>query len=112
MCFDVMPEFAEPAPTEIFARMLGVGETDLPRFRRWAQASFKIFSTDRTVEQSFAMNAANEAFSAWLDVAMDERRCLPKDDLLTDLIQVQSEEGTLSDGEIRANCISLVVASI
>ena len=110
--FDVMSMFAEPAPTEIFARMLGVDESDLPRFRRWAQASFKIFSTDRTVEQSFAMNAANEALSSWLDSAMEERRRDLRDDLISDLIQVQRSGATLSDGEVRANCISLVVASI
>lgn len=109
--FDVVEDFAIPLPLEVFGRMLGLAQEELPQFRTWAIASFNVFQTTRTVEETFAMNSANEAFSRWLDVAMAERRLEPQDDLVTDLVETQGTEGGLTDGEIRANCVSLVVAS-
>jgi len=109
--FDVVRDFAVPLPLDVFGRMLGLAQEELPQFRTWAIASFNVFQTNRTVEETFAMNSANEAFSQWLDRAMEDRRVTPRDDLVTDLVQTQDTADGLTDGEIRANCISLVVAS-
>jgi hypothetical protein len=109
--FDAIDDYAIPAPLEVFGRMIGLAREEIPQFRQWAIASFKIFQTVRSVEENFAMNSANEALSRWLDEAMVARRAEPRDDLVTDLVQMQAAGEGLSDGEIRANCISLVVAS-
>ncbi|MBV9992183.1 MAG: cytochrome P450 [Alphaproteobacteria bacterium] len=110
--FDVVTEYAMHVPLKTLALLIGVDEKDLPQFRKWAEACLKIFQTTRTVRENFAMNAANEAFSSYLDAAMADRRLRPREDLISDLVQAQAEGAAISDSEIRVNCISLVVAAI
>jgi hypothetical protein len=50
-----------------------------------------------------------EAFCDYIDAAMAERRGHPREDLISDLIEVQAATGQLSDSEIRINCLNLVL---
>jgi len=49
------------------------------------------------------------ALSDYFTAAMSDRRAHPKDDLITDMVQLQAGRGDLSDDELRINLSALLV---
>jgi cytochrome P450 len=107
--FDAVADFAIPIPIAVIGRLLGVDTGDMPRFRAWSEAAIQSFLPAPTPEQRAATKAASEAISDYLDAAMALRRRERRDDLIADLLDVQAAEGTLSDSEIRVNCMNLLL---
>src|SRR4029079_85957 len=107
--FDLITAYAIPIPVDAIAYLLGVDTPALRQFRAWSEAIIKTFNPMRSEAETEAMIAGNKGFDDYLVAAMAERRRAPRDDLITDLVQLQAESGRLSDVEIRVNCMSLLV---
>jgi cytochrome P450 len=107
--FDAMADYAAPIPIEVIGRILGVETAAMPRFRAWSEAAMGSFLPDPTPAQQAAGKEAGEAIFDYLDAAMVARRAAPGDDLISDLLAVQAETGTLSDSEIRVNALNLLL---
>jgi cytochrome P450 len=108
--FDLIQTFAIPIPIEVIAHMLGVDETRLEQFRGWSEAIIHTFNPARTSEQTAEMNAAADASMLYLDELMAARRKAPRDDLVSDLVQLQAEGANIDDAKIRINCNTLLIA--
>jgi cytochrome P450 len=108
--FDLIQTFAIPIPIEVIAHMLGVDETRLEEFRGWSEAIIHTFNPARTEAQTAEMNAAADASMTYLDELMAARRKAPRDDLVSDLVQLQADGAEIDDGEIRINCNTLLIA--
>jgi hypothetical protein len=107
--FDVIADYAMPIPIAVIGRVLGVDTADTGRFRAWSEAIMSIFERDPSEATVKANKAAAVEFLEYLEAAMAERRTTPRDDLITDLIAEQAATGSLSDAEIRVNCLNLIL---
>ncbi len=108
--FDLIARFALPIPIEVIAHMLGVDEARLDEFRAWSEAIIQTFNPGRTPGQTAAMHAALDAAYGYFGELMERRRAEPCDDLITDLVQAQAGGAPVTDGEIKVNCNTLLIA--
>jgi hypothetical protein len=108
--FDVMSEFAVPVPIDVIAHILGADQSMLGDFRRWSVDSFEFFNPSRTAEQTERMIVGSNALYDYIAQLMEAKRKSPADDLVSDLVAIAAQDGTLSDADIRENCAGLLSA--
>lgn len=107
--FDFADQVAAELPARIIADILGVPRTDLPLFKTWvmdASAAIGFFDGQRRpqIEQSLV------AFNAYVDGLLQDRRSRPRADFLSDYVQATAASGDLTESEIRAQIVGLIVA--
>ena len=107
--FDVMADFALRVPIDAIARILGVDEHRLMEFRKWSEGAILSLNPFRTPEQTAELVAAINALSAYFRELMETRRRTPSDDLVSDMVQLQTEGAPLSDGELSNNLQGLLI---
>jgi cytochrome P450 len=107
--FDLMDRFCVPIPIDVIASILGVDHHRLVEFREWSEGIIQGLNPFRTPEQTTAMEAANVALTAYFTDAIVSRRTRPGDDLITDMVRLQTEGAELSDDELRINLTALLV---
>jgi unspecific monooxygenase len=108
--FDLLKTFAQPLPVRIIARLLGVPEEMSPDLLRWSNAMVGMYMAGRTREVEDRAVAATEAFVAFLQSYVEERRARPADDLITQLIAAEMAGERLSTDELISTCILLLNA--
>ena len=108
--FDLLTAFAQPLPVRIIARLLGVPESMAPDLLAWSNAMVGMYMAGRTRAMEDRAVAATEAFVAFLQSYVEERRARPADDLITQLIAAESEGEKLSTDELITTCILLLNA--
>ena len=91
---DLVREVTFNFPVQVIARILGLPRSDYPRFQRWA---LELTSVAANWERGMAASAALRDYFA--DV-MADRRAMPGDDLISDLVRAEVEGQHLSDEEI------------
>lgn len=106
---DLMAAFCVPIPIDVIASILGVDHDRLAEFREWSEGVIQGLNPLRTPEQTAQMEAASEALSAYFTEAMEDRRAKPRDDLISDMVQLQASGAPLSDDELRINLTALLV---
>ncbi|MEJ2130369.1 MAG: cytochrome P450, partial [Gammaproteobacteria bacterium] len=103
--------FTHPLPVIVICDMLGIPETDRPRFTEGSQVSGRLIDpTPMTDEEIADANRRTEESNAYFEALCEDRRQSPQDDLITALVQSETEHGTLSKEELTAN-ISLLFAA-
>jgi cytochrome P450 len=107
--FDVIDDYGIPIPILVIAKVLGVEPERLQEFRAWSEGIILALHVMRSEEQTRQMIAADAALTAYFTQAMAERRRIPRDDLITDMVQLQAEGAPLNDAEIRINLAALLV---
>ena len=91
---DLVREVTFNFPVQVIARILGLPRSDYPRVQRWA---LELTSVAANWERGMAASAALRDYFA--DV-MADRRAMPGDDLISDLVRAEVEGQHLSDEEI------------
>lgn len=107
--FDLMARFCVPIPIDVIASILGVDRSRLTEFRDWSEGLIQGLNAFRTPEQTAHLERASEALNAYFTAALDERRTAPRDDLISDMVQLQAGGADLSDDELRINLTALLV---
>ncbi|WP_293902250.1 cytochrome P450 [Phenylobacterium sp.] len=107
--FDLMDRFCVPIPIDVIASILGVDHARLVEFRAWSEGVIQGLNPFRTPEQTKVMEAAGAALNAYFTEAIIDRRTNPGDDLITDMVRLQTEGAALSDDELRINLTALLV---
>lgn len=107
--FDLMDRFCVPIPIDVIASILGVDHDRLVEFRDWSEGVIQGLNPFRTPEQTAHMERASEALNAYFTQAIIERRAKPRDDLISDMVQLQASGAELSDDELRINLTALLV---
>ncbi|TAJ68882.1 MAG: cytochrome P450 [Phenylobacterium sp.] len=107
--FDLMDRFCVPIPIDVIASILGVDHDRLAEFREWSEGIIQGLNPLRTPEQTVAMETADAALRAYFAEAIVARRTRPGDDLITDMVRLQTEGADLSDDELRINLTALLV---
>ena len=109
--FDFMDHVAPMLPARVMAHILGVADSVVPRFRKWATAF--MLSADLTPQEREASNQEVVAF--FLDHVSQRYETIrkgvePPDDLLTAFIREEADGGRLTFDEVVRFCVTLVVA--
>jgi cytochrome P450 len=107
--FDLMERFCVPIPIDVIASILGVDHDRLTDFREWSEGVIQGLNPFRTPEQTAAMETSSLALNAYFTQAMADRRSAPRDDLISDMVRLQTDGANLSDDELRINLQALLV---
>ena len=107
--FDAMARFALLVPIDAIARILGVDEARLMEFRAWSEGAILSLNPFRTEEQTAQLVTSINALSAYFKELMAARRAEPRDDLVSDMVQLQAEGTPISDGELSNNLQGLLL---
>jgi cytochrome P450 len=106
-----MADLAVPLPVIVIAETLGVPVSDRERFKAWSSDIAGTlggpFAPPDVLEKSRV--AANE-LADYFHAELERRRTDPKDDLLTALLTAEEQGDLLSEDELLATCILLLVA--
>jgi cytochrome P450 len=106
---DFMDRFAFQLPVTVICELLGVPAADRHRFR--PLASDLTAALELTDEQDGPAAAAAQELGKYFAHLIDERRARPADDLVSALVAARdADDGRLSDEELLANLILLLVA--
>jgi cytochrome P450 len=113
---ELVSQLAYPLPVRIISELLGVPAEDHPRFAGWSarlahsvQPDFGL-SADEAVNKADAARAASDEFAEYFTALIADRRAEPSDDVLSDLIRAEDGGEMLTEKEIIATCILLLVA--
>ncbi len=107
---DIIRDLATPLPVIVIAELLGVPSHDQDRFKAWSDDIAIVL--DGSVRGAGLPAAADSAaeLSEYLRAVIVQRRREPCEDLISRMIAARDRDAALSDDELVANCILLLLA--
>jgi cytochrome P450 len=110
---DLIEEFAYPIPVNVICEMLGVPVEDHERFKGWSLDIARgldsiLLPPDSEVPKRSV--ASRTALAAYFRELIAKRRASPRADLLSGLIAAEEAGDKLSENELLATCILLLIA--
>jgi pimeloyl-[acyl-carrier protein] synthase len=110
---DLIDEFAYPIPVNVICEMLGVPVEDHERFKGWSLDLARgldsiLLPVDSEIPKRSA--ASRSALADYFRELIARRRASPRPDLLSGLIAAEEAGDKLSETELLATCILLLVA--
>lgn len=109
--FDMIADFAVPLPVTVIAEMLGVPVADRDVFKGWSDDLAQTLDlVEGTPELWERAAEANAQFDPYLRDLIALRRGEPQDDLISALVQAEESGDTLTEDEMVATCILLLIA--
>jgi cytochrome P450 len=110
---DLIDDFAYPLPVIVICEMLGVPVADRDRFRQWGLDIARGLDSVMLPPDSEVITrsiASRTALTQYFRELIAERRASPRSDLLSGLIAVEEAGDKLTEQELLATCILLLVA--
>jgi cytochrome P450 len=109
---DLVAALAYPLPVMVIASVLGIPREDMSRFREWAAVVGAAIDVPIQALADFQARAddSTREMCQYLRHIIARRRDTPADDLITRLIAARDEEGRLTDDELIATCVLLMIA--
>lgn len=108
---DLRALFNHPLPVIVICDMLGIPEEDRPQFVGGTRISGRLIDpTPMTPEELAQANRNTLENEAYFAALCERRRQAPQDDLITALVQSETEHGRLSKEELTANIALLFAA--
>jgi cytochrome P450 len=108
---DLKALFNHPLPVIVICDMLGVPDADRAEFIKGTRISGRLIDPSPMTEAELAEANRNVLESqAYFTALCDARRREPRDDLITALVQSETEHGTLSTEELTSNIALLFAA--
>lgn len=107
---DIVLDLAYPLPVMVIAHMLGVADGDHATFKRWSDAIIENVAPILLTGDDSALTGVNQEFDAYFSKRLAKLRREPEDNLLSELVHVETDEGKLSELELLMFCRLLLVA--
>ena len=107
---DVIAELGAPLPAIVIAELLGVPAEDHPKFRLWASQIVAAPAAIASGEAAQTFQSGFESLSKYLEGVIAARRREPRSDLISALVSAQEDRDALSDGELLATAILILIA--
>ncbi|MEP7355626.1 MAG: cytochrome P450 [Anaerolineales bacterium] len=108
---DLVRDLAGKLPAIVIASIVGAPAEDTERFQGWSDAILAFQGLNRPPVT--ALERAQRGLvgmRAYLNDLIAKRRRQPEDDLLTRLVEAESESERLSEAELLSTCVTLLVA--
>lgn len=96
---DIAVDICEPYPIPIICELLGAPREDWKLFSRWAEDVLRIFN-GTVLDDLELIKTARRELNDYVMEMIDERRSVPRDDLITHLIAAEEEGDRLSTDEL------------
>jgi cytochrome P450 len=113
---EVVSQLAYPLPVRIISELLGVPVEDHPRFAGWSarlayslQPSFGVLREEAQARAQ-AADIASAEFAVYFRELIALRRAQPQPDLLSAMIAAEDAGDQLTEDELIATCVLLLVA--
>ncbi|MED1122358.1 cytochrome P450 [Bacillus atrophaeus] len=106
---DVVSDFAFPLASLIIAKMLGVPAGESLQFREWAASLIQTIDFTRSRKELTKGNDKAIKLIAYFKDLIQQKKHNPQNDLISMLMKEQQDD-RLSDEELLATCILLVIA--
>lgn len=106
---DFLGDVAEQIPARIIADVLGIPRSDLPIFMQWIADTGESLGFVRA-ESRARIEASLVEFNTYVDGLLADRRRNPKDDFLSNYVAATAASGDLTEREIRAQIVGLILA--
>ena len=97
--FDLMKAFAAPLPTIVIARMIGVPERDLNRFKVWSSRLARALEPILSAEEQELVYRSDQQLAEYFTAIIEQRRREPRDDLVSRLVEVEEQGDKLTRDE-------------
>lgn len=107
--FDFLHEFAAQLPARIIADILGIPRHDLPVFMKWISDTAESIGFVDVARRADIEKSLTE-FNAYVDKLLADRRANPRGDFLSDYVAATAASGDMSEAEIRAQVVGLILA--
>ncbi|MEI4620198.1 cytochrome P450 [Bacillus pfraonensis] len=104
---NLVNDYAFPLPINVISEMLGIPKEDQEKFRLWSHA---VIDSPETPEEIKETEMKLAEFITYLQYLVDIKRKNPKEDLVSALIQAESEGSKLSARELYSMIMLLIVA--
>jgi cytochrome P450 len=108
--FDVLSDFAQPFSIAVICALLGVPPAAGPTLLGWSHAIVKMYEFRTTAAERDAAERAAGEFIVYVRALIGDRRVDPRDDLITELVQVADGGDRLTEDEIVSTVIVLLNA--
>jgi cytochrome P450 len=108
--FDLVQTFSEALPVIVIAELLGVPSEDRPLFRRWSSAIAETTRPMPTPAMLEDVKAAAGELIEYMTGIIEQRQAEPRDDLISALVEAESEGSRLTREELLAFITVLLVA--
>ncbi|HEX5407323.1 MAG TPA: cytochrome P450 [Pseudonocardiaceae bacterium] len=111
--FDVVSELAYPLPVRVISELLGVPESDHEQFEGWSRWLVRGLDPAMAVTdpgELAAIEGAQEEFTSYFSDLIAARRARPGEDLLSRLVLIEEQGDQLTEPELIATCVLLLVA--
>jgi cytochrome P450 len=108
---DVLRDLANPLPVAVIAQMMGVPAGDAGLLKGWSDDTMRFQAGGRATPDVMRISKrALFEFRAYLQALFAQRRAEPRDDLITALVMAEEHGDRLSEEELLATCVTLLVA--
>jgi cytochrome P450 len=108
---DLVRLFTHPLPVIVICDLLGVPKSDQAQFVQGTRFSGRLIDpSPMTAEELAQANESTLESTRYFEALCDERRRNPADDLITALVESETEEGKLSKEELTSNIALLFAA--
>jgi cytochrome P450 len=108
---DLVRLFTHPLPVIVICDLLGVPKSDQAQFVQGTRISGRLIDpSPMTAEELAQANESTLESTRYFEALCDERRRNPADDLITALVESETEEGKLSKEELTSNIALLFAA--
>ncbi len=106
---DFLGEISANIPARIIADILGIPHSDLPYFQGLVENAVGTLGFfDQALRSKYESDIVE--FDAYVGKLLDDRRKSPRGDFLSEFAAATKEAGELTEAEIRADVIALIVA--
>jgi len=108
---DLIAQYAFPLPVTVISNLLGVHARDRDKFHAWSNKLTPNLDMKFTPMKLIAAQQASNNLLNYFKGLIKERRAEPKEDLLSALVKVESQnDGRLSEAELLSNALLMLVA--
>jgi cytochrome P450 len=109
--FDFIADFAGPLPALVIIDMLGAPRAELERLKRLSDEMALFIGSARASEAKYQRaEAATREMAAFFREMIAERRAAPREDLLSQLVQLEDNGERFTEDELVATCVLLLFA--
>ncbi len=107
---DLVADYAFVLPVTVICEMLGIPPEDRDRFKGWSHALTEALEPSQGMAKLVRAAGANKQLIDYLVPLVEKRRRDPQDDLISALVLAEEEGSRLTEEELLANIVLLLVA--
>ncbi|PEC48875.1 cytochrome [Bacillus sp. AFS077874] len=108
--YELIRDFSYLLPVFVITDLLGVPKEDRDLFRNWSDAFIKFIDFNTTMEDLELVSKDILDASNYFRNLISKRRIEPKEDLISNLIVAEESGDKLSEDEMIASCLLLLIA--